>query len=184
MVTLAESNDPIEIPKLPSGSVKDFIPYLTKNPDTPIEKLLEPYKVFEGELRKIYAQQPKHELVQDGTVNLIPVFDGHEKEVTIRARSLDTETDEEKSRYIMPLKKEDRKANGSPAIVTSFKDFQQNFNLFSESSLADLDWNNVVVAGSACTTSLLPVPEKWAENKRKLREYYHEHLAPASDVGK
>lgn len=180
---MVETTDPIEIPKLPSGHVKNFIPYLTQNPQTPIEKLLEPYKVFEGELRKVYAQQPKHEILQDGAVNLIPIFDGHEKEVIIHARSLTTETDEEKSKYIMPLSQDERKPNGAPAIVTSLKDFQQNFNIFSESSLADLDWNNVVVAGSACTTSLLPVPAKWAESKRKLREYYHERLAPASDVG-
>jgi len=32
------------------------------------------------------------------------------------------------------------------------------------------------------TTALLPVPEKWAGSKRSLREYYHQHLAPASDV--
>jgi hypothetical protein len=82
----------------------------------------------------------------------------------------------------MTLKDKDRKKDRSPAIVSSFKDFQQNFNLFSESSLTDLDWSNVVAAGSAVTTALLPVPEKWAGSKRSLREYYHEHLAPASDV--
>ena len=32
------------------------------------------------------------------------------------------------------------------------------------------------------TTALLPIPKKWAGSKRRLREYYHEHLAPASDV--
>jgi hypothetical protein len=82
----------------------------------------------------------------------------------------------------MPLKDEERKPNGAPAVVPSLKDFQQNFNLFSESSLTDLDWSNVVAAGSAVTTALLPVPEKWAGSKRSLREYYHEHLAPASDI--
>jgi hypothetical protein len=46
----------------------------------------------------------------------------------------------------------------------------------------DLDWNNVVAAGSSVTTALLPIPEKWAASKRSLREYYHEHLAPASDI--
>ncbi|KAH7360980.1 ankyrin repeat-containing domain protein [Rhexocercosporidium sp. MPI-PUGE-AT-0058] len=182
MVTLAESKDPIEIPTLPTESVKDFIPYLASNPETPIATLLEPFKKFEGELRKVYAQQPEHELVKDGNVNLVPIFAGHEQELKIRARSLETESDDEKSKYIMPLSDVDRKANGSPAVVSSFKDFQKNFNLFSESSLAELDWNNVVAAGSAVTTSLLPVPEKWAGSKRSLREYYHEHLAPASDV--
>lgn len=161
----------------------DFIPYLSKNPTTPIAELLEPYKAYESELRKVYAQQPDHEAVKDGKVNLVPLFgEEHEAELKVRARSIDTETDDEKSRYLMTLKDEDRKLNGAPAVVSSFKDFQQNFNLFSESSLTDLNWNNVVAAGSSVTTALLPVPEKWAGSKRTLREYYHEHLAPASDV--
>ena len=182
MATVEDSPARIEVPKLPA-SVKDFIPYLSKHPSTPIAMLLEPYKAYESELRKVYAQQPTHEVVQDGKVNLVPLFpDGRQTELKVRARSLETETDENKSRYIMALKDDDRKANGSPAIVSSIKDFQQNFNLFSESSLTDLDWNNVVAAGSSVTTALLPVPEKWAGSKRSLREYYHEHLAPASDV--
>ena len=45
-----------------------------------------------------------------------------------------------------------------------------------------MDWSNVVVAGSAVVTSLLAVPEKHSGSKRALREYYHEQLAPASDV--
>ena len=171
-----------DIPKVPSGSVKDFISYLTKNPLTPIPELLKPFNAFESELRKVYAQEPTHESVKDGMVNVVPIFDGHESELTIRARDVDVETDVETSKYIMALKDNERKKNGSPAVVTSFKDFQQNFNLFSESSLADLDWSNVVAAGSAVTTALLPVPGRWAESKRSLREYYHEHLAPASDV--
>lgn len=141
MATVEESTGPIEIPKIPTP-VKDFIPYLSKNPDTLIATLLEPYKAYESQLRKVYAQEPTHDAVKDSEVNLCPMFDGHETELKIRARSIETENDEEKSRYIMSLKEEERKSNGAPAIVSSFKDFQQNFNLFSESSLTDLDWNN------------------------------------------
>ncbi|KAH6681535.1 ankyrin repeat-containing domain protein [Halenospora varia] len=182
MATSEETLLSINIPKLPSAGVKGFIPYLAKNPNTPIGELLEPYKNFEAELRKVFAQEPSHEAVKDPNVNLVPIFNGHEQDVKIRARVLENESEDETSRYIMSLSAENRKKSGSPAIVSSFKDFQQNFNLFSESSLIDLDWNNVVAAGSAVTTSLLPVPEKWAESKRSLREYYHEKLAPASDV--
>ncbi|KAG9236672.1 hypothetical protein BJ875DRAFT_524495 [Amylocarpus encephaloides] len=171
----------IEIPKLPTASVKDFIPYLSKHPDTPIEDLIEPYKTFESELRKVYAQEPTHESVKDPNVNLVPIYDGHQVDVKIRARCLDKESPETKSHYIMQLDKE-RKNSGTPAVVPNFKDFQQNFNLFSESSLIDLDWSNVVAAGSSVTTALLPVPDKWSGSKRSMREYYHEHLAPASDV--
>ncbi|CAG8970761.1 hypothetical protein HYALB_00001546 [Hymenoscyphus albidus] len=170
------------IPKLPTESVGDFVPYVSKHPDTPPTQLLEPYKAFESELRKIYAQEPTHEAVCAPNVNLVPIFNGHEKEITVRARSLETESEEEKAQFIMPLDHKERKMSGSPAVVTSFKEFQKNFNLFSESSLIDLDWDNVVAAGSSVTTSLLPVPGKWAGSKRSMREYYHENLAPASDV--
>jgi len=160
MPKLAENNGPIEVPTLPSGGVNGFIPHLTSKPNVPIHKLLEPYKAFEGTLRKLYAQQPNHELLQDGKVNVVPVFDGHENELTIHARDLNKETAEEKEKYIMALTDEERKKQGDKAVVGSLKEFQTNFNLFSELSLSDLDWNNVVAAGSAVTTSLLPVPEK------------------------
>lgn len=179
--TLPERPAPIVLPKLPA-LVKEFIPYLSQNPTKCISTIVEPYKAYESELRKVYAQQPDHGVIRDGAVNLVSIFSGHENDLKIRARNLQMETKEESEKYIMPLKDEDRRPNGSPAVVGSIKDFQSNFNLFSESSLADLDWNNVVVAGSAVTTSLLPIPEKWAGSKRALREYYHEHLAPASDV--
>jgi hypothetical protein len=141
----------INIPKLPT-EVKNFIPYITKNPQRSIEQLLQPFKAFESELRKVYAQEPTHDAVQDPHVNLVPVFDGQEKDVKIRARDLAKESDDEKSHYIMSLKDDERKATGDAAVVTSFRDFQKNFNLFSESSLMDLDWSNVVAAGSSVTT--------------------------------
>ncbi|KAG0652383.1 Ankyrin-3 [Hyphodiscus hymeniophilus] len=182
MATIDETPAPIEMPKLPAP-VKDFISLLLKNTDTPIASLLQPYKAYESELRKVYAQQPAHAAVKDGKVNLVPLFSGDpQTELKVRARSLGTESGDEKSRYLMTLRDNERKSNGAPAIVPSFKDFQRNFNLFSESSLMDLDWNNVIAAGSSVTTALLPVPKKWAGSKRSLREYYHERLAPASDV--
>lgn len=98
MVTLPESKDSIEIPTLPTESVNDFILYLSSNPSTPIGTLLEPFKKFEGELRKVYAQQPEHDLVKDGNVNLVPIFASHKHGLKIRARSLETESDDEKSK--------------------------------------------------------------------------------------
>jgi hypothetical protein len=181
MATSAVALAPIELPKLPVP-IRDFIPYFSSHPKKPVVELLEPFKIYESELRKVFAQQPNHEVVKDGFVNAVPVFSGHESELKVRARSLATESPKEQECYIMPLDDKERKPDGSPAIVTSLKEFQNNFNLFSESSLSELNWDNVVAAGSAVTTALLPVPEKWAESKRSLREYYHEHLAPASDV--
>lgn len=180
-MTSSFSTVPLTLPSIPAP-IKDFIPYLSKHYNTSNQDLLEPFKVYENDLRKIYAQQPQHEAVADGLTNLVPIFVGHESELKIRARDLASESPDDKEKFIMPLKQKERKPNGSPAVVSSFKDFQSNFNLFSESSLTDLNWDNVVAAGSAVTTALLPVPEKWAGSKKSLREYYHQNLAPASDV--
>lgn len=144
--------------------------------------LLQPYRTYDAKIRELFAQEPDHPALKDPFVNVVPLFEGHTDDIQIRARNLSTETPEEKERYIMPLKEADRKPNGSLAVVQSLKEFQHNFNVFSELSLADLDWNNIVAAGSSVVTSLLPVPEKYRESKRTLRQYYHEVVAPASDV--
>ena len=68
MVTLTEE---IEIPQLPA-LIENFIPHLSAHQSTSISELVEPYKAFESTLREVYAQQPDHELVEDGAVNLVP----------------------------------------------------------------------------------------------------------------
>ena len=168
----------IEFPSLPADH-DGFIKYLAENPQSSVLDLVEPYKHYDAELRKVFAQQPDHPAAKQP--NVVPVFTGQEEDVKIRARNLDSESKEEKECYIMPLKDEDRRPDGASAIVQSLDNFRTNFNVFSESSLVDLDWSNVVVAGSAVATCLLAVPER-VGSKRDLRQYYHEKLAPASDV--
>ncbi|EGP89184.1 uncharacterized protein MYCGRDRAFT_92101 [Zymoseptoria tritici IPO323] len=175
-VEMAESN----MPALPARH-DDFVTYIAAHKDKPMRELLEPYKQYENEMRKVFAQHPEHPAIR--TPNIVPLFGrDQEKDITIRARDLDTETVAEKEAYIMPLKDDQRLPTGSPAVVQSLKEFRNNLNIFTESSLADMDWSNVVAAGSAVVTSLLKVPEKHAGTKRALRQYYHEQLAPASDV--
>ena len=171
----------LHLPSIPVP-IKDFIPHFAQNREIPVAEILEPFKAYESELRKYYAQKPDDPLLKDGLTNMVPVFNGNESDLKIRARKLDEESDEEKGRFVMPLLDAERRSEGAPAVVTSLKEFQKNFNIFSESSLAELDWTNVVAAGSSVTTALLPVPEKWNGSKRAMRQYYHEKLAPASDV--
>jgi hypothetical protein len=161
---------------------KDFIPYLVSNFPKPLIELLEPFKQYDAKLREVFAQEPGHLALADPHLNVVPVFNGHEKDVKIHARDLRTESVEEKEKYIMPLKSRDRRPTGSPAIVQDLKTFETNFALFSESALVDLDWSNVVAAGSSVVTCLLPVPKKYAQSKKTLRQLYHQMIAPASDV--
>jgi ankyrin repeat protein len=169
----------LNLPPLPADHV-DWISHVAKHPDTSLQELIEPYKEYDSKLREVFAQQPDHPAI--AKPNVVPIFAGREQELKIRARDMEAESKEERECHLMPLKKADRKANNTPAVVQSLKEFQTNFQLFSESSLVDMDWSNVVCAGSAVVTSLLPVRKKHSTSKRALREYYHQILAPASDV--
>ncbi|KAF7508658.1 hypothetical protein GJ744_009050 [Endocarpon pusillum] len=156
----------MDLPSLPA-SMQDFIPYLASQ--SKVAEALEPYKDYEGKLRETFAQHRDSPVLNDHHINTVPLFAGHEQMIKVRARDLDHETHEERDKYLLPLSAGDRKLNGSSAMVGSIKEFRSNFNLFSESSLVDLDWNNIVAAGSSVFTSLLPVGAPHNKNPTTMR---------------
>ncbi|KAJ6102464.1 hypothetical protein N7486_004891 [Penicillium sp. IBT 16267x] len=156
------------LPVLPAKHA-NFLSYLQAHPKTPIQDLVNPYNVFDAAARRIYAQEPSHPLVKDNYANIVPLYNvAGSTDIQVRARDLASEGPETKDKYILPL--EDRTRRPSELAI------------FTENSLSELDWSNVVAAGSAVVTSALPVPEKHRGSKRALRQYYHEQFAPASDV--
>ncbi|TPX15381.1 uncharacterized protein E0L32_004361 [Thyridium curvatum] len=173
--------DSYGLPPLPAPTV-DVARLLAENPDQPLPEFFEPYRKFEAELRQLYAQGPDAEILKDHHINVVPLFTEHTGAIKVRARDVENEPDQEKEKYIMALPKDRRRPNGSPATVGSLQDFRRNFNVFCESSMAEMNWDNVVVAGSAVVNCLLPVPDEFSGSKRSLREYYHEKFCPASDV--
>lgn len=169
------------LPKLPVPHA-DLVKHITRHPDTPLTELIEPYRKYEAQIRQAFAQDPGNELLKDPYINVLPLFNEDTPDIKIRARNLAAESEEEKSKYIMPLPNDVRRTDGSPAVVPHLKDFQRNFSVFSESSLAELNWSNVIAAGSSVVNCLLPVPDEYGATKRGLREFYHEKFCPASDV--
>lgn len=173
---------PTSLPAVPVQH-QDFVKYVQSNANDAIGNLVRPYNDYDAALRRIFAQEPEHPVLRDNQANLVPLYDGTgSATILIRARDLSSEPPELAKKYILPLKPNNRRPNGSPAVVPSLLEFQTNFSLFTEGSLADMDWKNVVVAGSAVVTCLLPVPDEYRGSKRGLREFYHEEFAPASDV--
>ena len=170
----------MELPSLPS-SIDQYLTTVRdcKSPSA-IQTATKGYKEFEFKLREVYAQQPDHPATKQN--HLVGVFNQNIPPINIRARDLEHESQEIKDQYLLALPEEQRRKDGSPAVVASLADFRTNFNLFSESALMDMDWSNVVAAGSSVVTALLPVDKPHNTSKRALRSYYHETLAPASDV--
>ncbi|KAL8731242.1 MAG: hypothetical protein Q9181_004356 [Wetmoreana brouardii] len=181
LISMASAADPTSfiLPKVPV-SHREFLPYINGKTGSQVAKAVAPFNSYEAKLREGFAQHRDHPSLQNPHVNAVPVFNPGEDVPRICKRDVDDDTHQEK--YIIPLSSKNRKPAGAPATVESMQDFIKNFSLFSESSLADLDWSNVVAAGSAVVTPLLPVPAKYNTSKKALREYYHQHLAPSSDV--
>jgi hypothetical protein len=160
----------MEVPELPV-SLSDFVPYFNREARlaVPVEQILQPFKNYEAKLREIFAQEPDSNIVSNPHVNAVPVFAGYEQLLTVHARQLEQESKQQNERYIFPLETKLRKRNGSPAVVQFLEDFKANFDIFCESSLVDMDWSNVIAAGSSVTTSLLPVPQPHALSERAHR---------------
>lgn len=172
----------LTLPSLPAKH-QDFLRYVDSHPDTPIGDLVRPYNEYDAVTRKVFAQDPSHAIVKDNHANIVPLYNAMgSANIRVRARDLASETPEQKEKYILPLEGPMRRGNGSSAVVSTLAEFQENFALFTEGALSEMDWSNVVAAGSATVTSLLPVPEKYRKSKRGLRQYYHDEFAPASDV--
>lgn len=154
------------LPKVPVPH-KNFISFINEKRVEEIQELVAPYNQYEAKLREGFAQHHEHESVLDPKVNAVPLFQKDNNVLRVRARNTDDQSRNEK--YLMPLNAKDRKPEGAPATVESMQDFKKNFNLFSESSLADLDWSNVVAAGSSVVTALLHVPNEHSTSKKALR---------------
>ncbi|KAI3331654.1 ankyrin repeat protein [Xylariaceae sp. AK1471] len=169
------------LPALPAAH-NELVNYIADRPNTPMNELMKPYRKFEAQLREFYAQERGNPVLNDPYLNVLPLFTKNTPAIRTRARNLDKETQAQKDMYIMPLPEDKRRPDGSPAVVESLKEFQYNFGVFSESSLSDMDWDNVVAAGSSVVNCLLPVPPEYKKSKRALRQYYHEKFCPASDV--
>lgn len=170
-----------DFPKLPAAH-DALARYIAENPDKPMVEIMEPYRQYEAHLRGVFAQDRQNPILSNPNINVLPLFNQDTELITTRARKLEAESELEKSKYVMALPDDKRRPHGSPATVENLTEFQKNFNIFSESALTELDWSNVVAAGSSVINCLLPVPPEFNVNKRKLREYYHEKFCPASDV--
>ena len=145
----------MDLPSLPCAFA-DFPAYLetAQTPEAVREKV-DPFKAYEHRLRQIYAQEPSHQAVPEN--HLVPIYQDAFSKLTVKARDIAQESEDLKSKYLLPISDEQRRAHLSPATTPSLREFKKNLDIFSESSLVDLHWDNVVAAGSSVVTALLPV---------------------------
>jgi hypothetical protein len=67
-------------------------------------------------------------------------------------------------------------------VIVERKTFEENFRIFTEGLLDDLNWDNVFCAGGAVAACLSPIPVEFRETKKKKREYFHQIAHTGSDI--
>lgn len=158
---------------------------LPDGPGITLDDVLKPSLEDEQELRKIFAQDKTNPRLDDPHVGLVDVF-GPNTEVIrkIRARVVDSSNEDSLSgQYVMPLQDTQRRKDGEASMVADLDEFKKNWLIFTEGSLSQLsDWNNVVAAGGAVLSTLLPLPDKSKRSKKATRNFYHSVAFPSSDV--
>ena len=154
---------------------------LPKGVPVSLDEALQPSLDDEAELRHLFATDTKNSRLSNPHVGLVDVFDAPTDIRTTRARVVQNEFNLSE-KHLMPLAEDRRRKEGSPAMVSSLDEFNQNWSIFTEGSLSLLDWNNVIAAGGSVLACLLPVPDANKASKRTLRKYFHSTAFPTSDV--
>jgi hypothetical protein len=100
----------------------------------------------EAQYRELFAQQPDHPQLKDKHLSLLNVYK-HASMWKIRHIA----SVEEDPTIVMPVQEaEEGKLlkPGDDAIVPDLGAFRRNWNAFTESSLAHLNWDNMFAAGT------------------------------------
>ncbi|KAF7313210.1 CFIA complex component [Mycena kentingensis (nom. inval.)] len=102
--------------------------------------------------------------------------------LTLRLRQAALHADLVPSEHAQPI------ADGSsagatvlPCMAPALDQFKYNWSVFSEGALADVNWDNIVVAGGSVLACLEPLPD-WADSKHNMRRHYHHDAFPTSDI--
>ncbi|KAF3902931.1 hypothetical protein AA313_de0210262 [Arthrobotrys entomopaga] len=159
---------PVELSNLPK--------YLADNKDQPVRELIKPFAQYEKTLRELFARDPSNVVLRQNLLGLVPVYAGQEESIEIRARDLDSESELEKSKYLIKLDEEERRKTGEKAIV-GFEGFKRNFRIFTEGMFENMDWSNIIVTAGGVLVSMLPIPGEDKSSDR-LREHYRNPWAP------
>lgn len=154
--------------------VATFLPV----PDGDLGPTIDAARVYETELRHLFATDKGHPRLRDPHVGLVNVFEVPDYVKGARprdcsGRAIDTE-------HVMPL--DTRRAKGDRCMVESVEEFQYNWSIFTENLFSAVnDWDGFVVAGGSVLACLLPLAEDVKRSPTSIRNFYQMKY-PVADV--
>ena len=136
----------------PEVNRNELIQGIRQTSDSGILEVLKPHGDRDQELRDHFAGKGSATGVDNENTRIVPLFDPQGCIDLHRRDKRVFSPDQEK--FIFSGHGPTNESQ--EATVRTLRAFKENFGLFSGNVLGSLDWTNVVVAGGAVTTSLLP----------------------------
>lgn len=144
------------------------------SPEDRVE-LMRQARAKENQLREKFAQDRDSQDLSDPYVNLLPVHLCDKRYNMFQCRDLSSE--EQATPKVFPLA-----SRRTGAAITDSVEFKDNFDVFTEGLLRNLNWDNVFAAGGSVLASLLPLPENRRNTKQGRRKYFHHESYTVSDI--
>jgi hypothetical protein len=139
----------------------------------------EKQKLFQGVIdeentyREMFAQDRDNAALNDPHLMLVPVHDN--KDIFLYQEE---SPEEAKIPHVFPI---DRKTPGTTCVVNP-KEFSRNLDVFTESTLRFINWDNVFMAGGSVLACLSHVPEEYSKDNKTRRTYFHDTAYPSSGI--
>lgn len=117
----------------------------------------------------MFAQERDSDILDDPYLMLVDVH--QEKDIFVHATTpedvsdepgVSTNTSQDALPKVFPIKPEQKHSNGDRSVVDA-REFQRNFDIFTEYQLRFLNWDNVFLAGGSALACLQPIPGEHAK---------------------
>lgn len=166
-----------------------FLSHLSKATNEDLDAALAPCVSFECELRKYFASlcvniprpEPRYRYA-----GLLDVFSIPDRPQVLKARPRIVHSDEElgvrDQKFIFALPEEKRSLAGAPVTIESFSAFLRCWEIFSEGSLTEMNWNNVIAAGGSVLSCISVVDPGVRTSTHTLRRHFRREEYVSSDI--
>lgn len=136
------------------------------------EDIFQLVKNFSEKENNYLNNLPNGNTIKDSYYGLLPVHDNYDifKYVKIDSKN-DLLYEYSKKEYLQ-----------WESTIVDKDEFYDNFDIFTERILENINWNNVCMAGGSVEAILRKIPKKYCKNNTTKREWYHNIAYPSSDI--
>jgi len=117
----------------------------------------------------------------DNLYGLINVYDNYEIFKNIKLTEKELDFFNENHSKILFLNKHYEKMNSRIDVISTKDEFERNLDVFTNYAFANMNWNNILIAGGSILAMLSKIPDEFSVNDTKIFEWYEKEYK-SSDI--